>query len=65
MQTNYKDIQDCIHAANKLKMKFMDAGLLRTFHKMDEVTKEIGWEASEILQGKHSTKLKSKGVRKP
>lgn len=60
METNYKDIQRCILLANSLKVELMKAGLVKTFRKMDAVTKEIGWEAYEILQGKHTTKLKSR-----
>lgn len=59
-ETNYKDINDLINRANKLKQDLMEAGLIKTYHVMDTVTKQIGWEAAEILEAKHPTKLKSR-----
>lgn len=60
-QTNYKDINELIKRANDLKMDLMKAGLIKTYHVMDTVTKQIGWEAADIMEGKHpATKLKSR-----
>lgn len=64
MNTNYVQINSLIYRATKLKHDLMQAGLLRTFQKMDEVTKCIGWEAAEILEDKHPTKLKSRKNKK-
>jgi hypothetical protein len=60
METNYKEINELILMATALKHAFMRAGLLKTYHEMDKVTKQIGYEASEIIEGKHLTKLKSR-----
>jgi hypothetical protein len=53
----YQEIRELINRANQLKHDLMKAGLFQTYHAMDEVTKAIGWEASEIMAGKHPTKL--------
>jgi hypothetical protein len=40
-----------------LQNDLMKAGLVLTFHKMHEVTKQVGWEIAEIIEGKHHLKL--------
>jgi len=60
METNYKEVNELILASIALKHAFMKAGLVKTYHKMDEVTKQIGYEAAEIIDNKHVTKLKSR-----
>lgn len=40
-----------------LKSRLMELGLFQTFREMDKVTKKIGWETSEIIEGKHPVKL--------
>lgn len=57
MNANWKEIHELINRANQFKNDLMSAGLLRTFHKMDEVTKEIGWEVSDIMDDNHPAKL--------
>jgi hypothetical protein len=63
METNYKKIYELINRATTLKHDLMEAGMIKTFHAMDEVTKQIGYEAGEILEDKHPTKLKSRNKK--
>lgn len=53
----YEQIRQINLECVQLKSKLMDMGLYRTLQKMDEVTKEIGWETAEVIEGKHPTKL--------
>lgn len=46
------DLNDVIIELKKVRQKVYDAGLLKTYQKMDEVLKKVGWEASEILINK-------------
>ena len=53
----YQELSDVINACNVLKYRLGQVGLWRTFKKMDLVTKEVGWEMADIIQGKHTTKI--------
>lgn len=44
----YYKSRDLAIEAQEFKNKLFEAGLYRTAHKMDEVTKEIGYEISEM-----------------
>ena len=52
-------LTDLASRAALLKNEFIAAGLYKTYHAMDGVTKAIGWEIAEIIEGKHVTKLES------
>ena len=60
-----QELEDVINACNVLKYRLGQVGLWRTFQKMDLVTKEVGWEMAEILQGKHTTKLAQQAGTNP
>lgn len=49
-----QEINELIQRANALKHDLMSAGMLKTYHEMDKVTKQIGWEAADIISGEHS-----------
>ena len=53
----YQGLSDVINACNVLKYRLGQVGLWRTFQKMDLVTKEVGWEMADIIQGKYTTKI--------
>lgn len=44
-----RDVRNLVAEITTLKTKLFEAGLLKTFHEMDKVTKAIGWEAAEML----------------
>lgn len=52
-EIKYKDVQRLIFQATQLKNELMKLGLVKTYHVMDTVTKQIGWEAAEIIEGEH------------
>jgi hypothetical protein len=40
-----------------LQQELMREGLFETYHKMHDVTRAVGWEVAQVLEGKHVTKL--------
>jgi hypothetical protein len=50
----YPKMRDLANRANALKMALGDAGMWRTMHKMDEVTKQLIWEAADLINGKQA-----------
>ena len=55
----YEQIRKINLECVQLKSKLFELGLFRTAHEMDKVTKEIGWETADVIEGKHPTKLSS------
>lgn len=53
-------IRALIQEAVILKEKFMRAGMYKTYHAMDEVTKKMGWELAEIIEKEAKEKEKKK-----
>jgi hypothetical protein len=53
----YKEIREINLQCVQLKSKLMELGLFQTAHAMDEVTKKIGWETAEVIDGNHPVKL--------
>ena len=43
------DVNNLVAEIAILKIRLFDAGLVKTYHEMDKVTKAIGWEAAEML----------------
>jgi len=45
---------------NMVKDKLARLGLYRTMHKVDNATKQLGWEISDILTGKQKNVTKTR-----
>jgi len=54
---NYKEIREVSLEVVSLYNKLMSLGLYKTASIMHEVVKQIGWEVSEVIEGKHVTRL--------
>ncbi len=48
----YKNLQDLALRLSILKNDLLIAGLVETYHEIDSATKKIGWEMSDIIDGK-------------
>ena len=57
METDHKTIHDLILRMTNLHNDLMKAGLIKTYHAMHEAVKQVGYEAAEIMDGDHPTKL--------
>lgn len=54
----YNEIREITSEVVNLQNKLITHGLFQTYHEMHEVTKRIGWEIAEIIEGKHPIKIK-------
>ena len=45
------EIKNLLSKLSLMKKELMDAGLLQTFHKMEEVISYAGYEAANLLSG--------------
>lgn len=60
-----KQIQEAQRLCNEIpliKDRLMRAGLFQTMHRMDEVTRCLGYEVSDLMSGKR-TPVNKKGRR--
>jgi len=56
-ETTRKEMDQVLSELTLLHYRLMEMGLLRTAHAMHETVRVAGYEAAEIIGGKHPTKL--------